>query len=462
MSQPVLNSNANSALLNTLLNTESLRISPEYSTKVIDYPHATNYTKIDAPASTIAEGSQVTIQLLKYGIASQILLNYTKIVTPPTSGTDDGKAGLQAGDIFRVINRVELMSSSRVISTITSEGLQAQIAGLTQSQLIPIYQNAVRERDYDPAQTGATGNGFAFGVSDPTPNFKFALPLRFGLLDQSGILNLGFLENCSIRITFGKLDYCKTGTFTAGNLKDLFLKVRYEVYPEEAMAQIISANYNENDLNVLSSRFYLENPVQQNFLLDASQGAFPLNLLQKGFVDIKNVDVVSKFYIIVRNVGQNPDNTATRALNSLGTGNNLSTPYKISGLALFASGQEILRLNDHEIEYTQMEPNGLAVANSGRSAAMIGTGCGLQNIAILPMGKYTNDMTISNAISLRELNNCRLEVQWYGLPSNGPRTITGGTDITAQTKFQIDVVEETLAIYNIASSTGRIGLSLAN
>ncbi len=455
MSQPVLNSNSNSALLNTLLNTESLRIPAEYSTKIIDYPHAVNYTKIDSNATHISEGSQITIPLLKYGIATQILLNYTKTLTvTTTSGRSQAK--LHAGDIFRVINRVELMSSSRVLSTLTSEGLQAQIAGMTQDQLTPVYSNAVRPRNYDSDNTGTAGNAFAISVMDPTPNFAFSLPLVFGLFEQQGIMNLSFLENCSIRITFGKINcIADKGTIAsdAHPITNLNLTVRYQVYPEEAQAKILASNFNENDLNVLTTRQFFENPIEHSYVANpalSSQGV-PFVYLQNQKVDLKNVDVVSKYYVIVRSKGT-PSNAGTTMPDThQGTGTNLGVPLQISGLALFASGQEILRLNQNEIDYAMLESNGYAVKNNGLLTGF-GTGCGLQNIAVLPIGLFSNHMVITNGMSLRELNNLQLEVQWYATPESA----------TNDSKFQVDVVEETLAIYNIASSTGRIGLSLAN
>jgi len=450
MSQPVLNSNSNSALLNTLLNTESLRIPAEYSTKIIDYPHAVNYTKIDAPSGqTIVEGSQITIPLLKYGIATQILLNYTKKMSTATVSGNE-VALINAGDVFRVINRVELMSSSRVLSTLTSEGLQAQVSGMTESQLVPVYRNAVRGRNYDSGYNSTIAGNFAIGVIDPTPNFAFSLPLVFGLFEQQGIMNLSFLENCSIRITFGKIDG-NGGGGTFSSISDVNLTVRYQVYPEEAQAKILASNFNENDLNVLTTRQFYENPKEHAYIDNPQDTTtVPFKFLQTERVDLKNVDVVSKYYVMVRNKGTDTNGAVSRTISSQGTGTNLGTPLQITSLALFASGQEILRLSQNQLDYAMLESNGYSVKNSGNMLSY-GAGCGLQNIVVLPIGLFSNHMVITNGMSLRELNNLQLEIQWYATPT-----------AVAATKFQVDVVEETLAIYNIASSTGRIGLSLAN
>ena len=445
MSQLLLNSQANSALQNTLLNTESLRIPAEYSTKIIDYPHAVNYTKISADVNNITNNSEITIPILKYGIDTQILLCYTKEITPTAGNT--GTAKVQAGDIFRVINKVELMSSSRVISTMTSEGLQAQVSSLSQSQLIPVYRNALAEREYVANQAG---------TATPSPHFKYALPLRFGLFAQEGIMNLSFLENCSIRVTFGKVDYVNTGT--APTIKDLNLRVRYQVYPEEAMAQILASNFSENDLNVLSSRQYRENAVQQLYSVNPDGGGVaPFTRLQKVTVPIKNVDVVSKFYIMVRRVGTANNSGTVLPANSSGSGINMSNPLPIVSIKLLASGQEIIALDQNEIQYAILEENGLSTGNSGTANNVGSTGCGMENIICLPMGLYTNDMVVSNSISLRELNNCQIEVEFFGQAADG----TGTADNTAS-KFQVDIVESCLAIYNISSSTGRLALSLSN
>jgi len=74
-----------------------------------------------------------------------MIFRYTKNVTV----TGDGvvSAFVQAGDIFNVIDRVEFLSSSRILFTMYSEDLIAQFANLSTDQVCTISSTALKSSD---------------------------------------------------------------------------------------------------------------------------------------------------------------------------------------------------------------------------------------------------------------------------------------------------------------------------
>ena len=129
MSSIINNSNSNSALINTINASES-RMNPNvYSTKTIYPSAATVYTETQKSSGTIGASQSITFDLMKYGIAQQILLCYTKV----------GAAGATAAyDFLDVIDRIELLSASKVIDTLTNRDILAQLSDLQSSQYYPL------------------------------------------------------------------------------------------------------------------------------------------------------------------------------------------------------------------------------------------------------------------------------------------------------------------------------------
>ena len=117
-----LNSNENSALLQSLNQSESKVIPSIYSTKEIYSPSATSWYTITPTSGSSSDGQSISFDLPKYGILQQMIFRYTKNVTVTGSVNS---AFVQAGDIFNVIDRVEFRSSSRIQFTMYSEDLIA-------------------------------------------------------------------------------------------------------------------------------------------------------------------------------------------------------------------------------------------------------------------------------------------------------------------------------------------------
>ena len=134
------NSNANSSLVNTMLGSDSLMNPNVYSTKMIVPPHALTYSPMDpSNGSVITDGSTTNFTINKYGIISQILFSYEKTVTNTgAAGSGDKTVTIGVNDVFSVIDKVDLLSSSRTISTLTRYDLISQFSSLPLVSFTPI------------------------------------------------------------------------------------------------------------------------------------------------------------------------------------------------------------------------------------------------------------------------------------------------------------------------------------
>ena len=357
MSSAVNNSNSNSALINTI-NASSSKMNPDvYSTKTIYPAAATVYQKTDSNSGSIGNGKTLSFQLLKYGIAQQILLTYTK----------GNLHGTNAYDWLEVIDRIELLSSSKVVDTLTNKDILAQLSNLTYSQFKPINDSLIGGRD---------------AVQNGTGKYYFTLPLVFGFMeDPNTNLNLQFNENMSIRVKFGpNSDLSKTDG-TSNAVQDCYLNVRYKNYNEADYSEILTQNYNESELSVMVRGFYDEN---------TSIGTVAANAKNNGVngtpVQLKNTDCVNSFYVMVRKV------QGTTAI--------VNEALPITRVVMTASGQDIFDLRREEFGYSKLCMNGFSVNGSS------GSSC--ENVVKIQTGLYEGGLDggpQSNTMSLRELNN---------------------------------------------------------
>ena len=413
MTSIINNSNANSALVNTL-NASDSKMNPNvYSTKKIYPPAATCYVRTDLASGTVGPGNSVVFNLLKYGIAQQILLCYTKEGNADTT--------LSSGDLFNIIDRIELLSSSKVIAQLTNYDLMAQFSNLEQSQYQVVGEYALKSR-------GA--------IAAAPHQHKYVVPLVFGFFkDINTNLNLQFNEPMSIRIKFGsKLDKVTAGAAIATNpIKDVYLRMRYKAYSESDFAEIVAENYNQPELNTMSTGFYDESA--GTLAIPAANPA--VTAIRTINVALKNTDCVNDFYVFVRRVDK--DGTADATLE----------PVELTNLKFTASGQEIINLTGPELDFTRLAENGFSVKPL---AATTGSNF-ITNCYKIQTGlwEYSGGGTQSNTLSLRELNNPIIEAEF-----------SAATDQAAITNYEIVVVEDCVKIFSTTSSNGRVQIALSN
>ena len=424
MTSIINSSNTNSALIQTVEASDSMSNPSVYNVKPVNPTYAATWVK-NIPINGNAKASSTqNWNLQKYGIIQQILFSYTKTITV---GTAAGNYKIEPHDIFNVIDKIELLSSSRVVAILTAADLAAQFSNLQADEFACVQKTCLTERTN--SGTPATG----------TFKETYVVPLHFGFMDDVNLnLNSSFLETLSVRVSYGPhiqnhTRIPETGSDTAtvaasNELTEVHLRVLYKSLPESATAQMLAQNFSSDSLVQVSTRFYDENPEFQTGELTGEKSVD---------VDLKNTDCVESFYVMARLNGR------TTSGNDRNAGFGPFLP--ITEVKMTGSGQEILTLGERELPYTKLKANGwpTSLGMSGNNAY---DAAGLGNIVKVQQGLY-GCHKLSNTLSLREVNAPRISVK---------------ADFESATEYRIDVCEHTTAIYQIASNTGRLALALSN
>ncbi len=379
--------------------------------------------------SIIQAGGTTNFQVNKYGIISQMLLSYEKRVV--CGGTADNCA-IAANDILSVIEKIELMSSSRTISTLTRFDLLAQLSDLPEDKT-----HAMKSSAYDP-------RGNLGGANTDIVN-KYTLPLVWGLLQNQNTQLMGnFLEPISIKITWGaNLDtlfadttdtaaLVPTTTNLTSAIQNCNLSVRYVNYPEESYAKILANNFSRPSLNQLSTKYYDENRVTRS--VNAAATGITMTC------ELKSTECVESFYFMLFKSQQ-----GGAALGSTGPIRRF-VPHEIQSVKFSGSGQEFFNLDREELAYARLGKDGFAWGQSKETDNLPKT----TRIKKFQMGCY-DTYQLENTLSLREVNNPLVEITFDHTES--------GTDYF---EYTLVVVENCSAIYAISSATGAMNISLSN
>ena len=429
MAQPVLNALNSSAIVNTMLGSESVRNEQIYNTKEINPPHSLTYSSmLPVTGATISGPSQTsTFQVSKYGYIAQMLLKFTKTYTQTGSGTSNTDLKVQANDLFATLERVQLLSSSRVISQLTRFDLMSQFSNLPEDKLYPIRESCLAERAFPNAL-----------ATNETASFDYVVPLHFGFMNSVDLqLDSNFLEPLEVKCIWGDQLNVTDGTtnantaFTA-SINNISLLNRYKVYMEDQNARILSENYDKPQLNILSSRY--EDEVRSSRIIASNTP-----IASKISVELKNTEAVQNFYVIclVSNVGTSA--TTAGVLTDY-------KPHAITNIRFTASGQEICNLSDKDLAYAKVSEDGWAWGASDTST----TGSRLTNVAKFQTGTW-GAYKLSNCFSLRNINAPTIEVSFL--------TIGGSTN---GREYSVHVVEDCSTIFSISSQTGSVAVALSN
>lgn len=417
-----LNSNENSALLQSLNQSESKVIDSIYSTKEIYAPSATSWYTITPSSGSSTDGQSLSWDLPKYGILQQMIFSYDKNVTK-TGAT--ASAFVQPGDIFNVIDRVEFLSSSRILFTMYSEDLIAQFANLSTDQLCTINSTALKG-------TNQSDNA--------TLTETFTVPIVFPMFyDVNTCPNLQFNEPSSLRIVFRSTKLFGgdpgTGTLSSTGVSNSKLMLRYKMYSEADNAQLLASNYESEQLNQLIGKMYKENPV--------SHTTSSANEAYKFTMELKNVDVVEAFNFIVREEAK----SGSGAAGANGASYNALQPIK--SVTLLASGQELCKLDADQLKYMRLTHNGFPTNNLAYGSETFDP-IKLTNAVKIQWGLWSNagGGPWSNGVSMREMNNVVAEVECV-LEKNA-------------TKYTCYCQEVTSCIVSTSSNVGRVAVALSN
>ena len=427
MSNIILSSNENSALLQTLNQSESKVIPSIYSTKEIYAPSSTSWYTITPKTGSATDGQSESWDLPKYGVLQSIVLSYTKSVGFDTQNA--ATVQFPAGDIFNVIDRVEYLSSSRILFTLYSEDIMAQLKDASTDEYSTVRETAVAAKPTATATSPAVAEYSIpivfpfFGNKNTCPNLSFSEPTQVRIVYRN---TGGYVPSVAADIT-----NVATATITSN------LMLRYKMYSEADNAQLLSENYNDEMLNMLVNRNYRENPVSITQAIGSA--AIPNHVFT---MELKNVDVINNYYFMVRGP------SATTA--------NQNELLEIKSVKLMASGQELCSLTANQLLYMKLSENGWPV-NSSYLASQMNDVVKINRVAKIQTGLWSWDKdAFTNGWSQREMNNVVVEIV-----CDIPAGDAVGAGAVAR-KYTCYCQELTSCILSQSSNTGRNQISLAN
>jgi hypothetical protein len=437
MSNPLIASNQNSALVATILESKDAISNPFlYSESGITPPHSVQIINVQPStgANTATAGKSMDFDLPKVGLLRRMTFTGTVTVPDSTGNTVVGLAN--TGHLF-IIDSVELLSSGRRISLLTKEMILAKISDKPE-YVRRAYEQAVHTTDGGTTAAGGVVDGNAVATTGNTRTIMLPLDFFFSNSNKYA-LNTSFVEPLRIRIKYG--NFLHGGEGAAGKYNNTLISVsspellcEYRDLPNNHGDEVIEENFGSGMLTQLIENYTYESP--------ATQQVNTLTASQKVKIDLKETGGVRAMYIVAYVHHDQAGDADARAASD--------TPLQIDHVTFKAGGQTIL---DVPAEYLRFFGNQcddvdkFAVCGTKVTAQDAGT----QNVVKVDFGFDRNNL--SNVISFRELHAPQLEISFK---------TDAFDDLDNTDEVTIQVCHSVAQLMTTQSSTGKINISLSN
>jgi len=433
MSNVLINSNQNSALVATILESSNAIKNPfVYAEDNIIPPHSIQYISVPPvnPSQLVMNGT-LDYDLPKNGLIRRIYVDasFTK-----TTGVDGFP---QSGFLFN-FESIELLSSGRRICLLTTEGMAA-IASST-----PDYVRRAYERSWHMGNSTTT-------VDADVSNSKVCFPIdMFFSEGDRYALNTAFTEPLRIRIKLGNGNNANDGGVSKPHsITQCNLQIEFRELPNNYTDALIEENYGDGMLTQLIKNFTYETPKSYTGTSTATER-------QKFTVDLKENGAVKSLYVMCY-MPHDADPASVKVRQS-------DQFVPIDNIKLTASGQTIMDVPAELLYRWGKSKDGYerCYSTSTALASAAGTlGSTLENIIKIDFGIGGDNC--SNVISFRELSNPQLEITLKPTTNASPDLGQGHALTThAGEVCRCQVVYEVQQLMTTQSSTGRINLSLSN
>jgi hypothetical protein len=446
MSSVLLASNQNSALINTLDQSPSKSNPQVYSLDKL-YPFSSvQYVTHNPTNSSIVLGQSNTFDVLKYGIASQFVLEFEfNISNTAIGGEADANAAQCHNPALQLIDNIELVSSSRVIQRLTRADLLA-IASDGDYEYKAGFNEGIQEGG-DAGSAKAVANNTTFKRA----YINMAFPLLANARTQ---LNTTFLEPQRIVVNWSNEKvYAGGSTLAYGSpeVKNCLLHGRYINYNNTDDSNLLEQNYGDGTLSQLSYEYFDEVPSEAVTLPTTDDTVFGGAGKE---VEIKDTGVVTDMYIML--VAESGDQALSggsavdhEELTELGK------PQPIEEIEFVASGQTIFSGKAKRLAlFGRTDPMSGRHHQSGSSSQSNYTFTnGLSNVYRIQFGQETHKNFPSGGISMRELNRPIIRIK---------RGAYAGYNATQNLKARLHVVLRKHSVVTTESSNGRLVSSINN
>ena len=434
MSNTLINSNQNSALVSTLLESSQAIVNPfVYNEKNIVPPHSVQIVSVPPlnTANLVANGT-VDFDVPKQGVLRRAFLDciFTKIAAA------DHQA--PTGFLY-AFKEIELLSSGRRISLLTTEGIMAKISDM----------DAQARQSYRDALAMGTTALTSSGVQAT----RVVLPLDFFFQDNAKYsLVTNFLEPLRVRVKFSDGGYqIDTGNNNvAPTITQCNLMCEYRELPNNYTDTLIEENYGDGMLTQLINQPTYETP--KTFTFPSSSETTVEREIE---VELKENGAVKSLYLQVF-MHHDQNTSDTQAVQEAS-----NKPLPIKNVKFEAGGQVIMDVPGEYLKYWGRSCNDKNKYYSS-GAALSSAGDNLDNIGeVLKIDFGLDREDTTNVISFRELSNPKLTITMLRELNNATGHGHGITGLRSKTGT-CQVVYETAQLMTTQSSTGRVNLSLSN
>jgi len=459
MSAPVLNSNANSALISTLSSSDALVNPFEYSLeKMLPFgaSYSTDCLPVQGSGQLFSASSVIDFDLPKWGMLRNVCLDF-QIVQANTLKKTSGLGAIGC------IENIELLSSSRRILNLSKKDLLCLYSDYPASQRAGIAKNVIAI----PENTAITlANNIAGKGKHYTLNLPFSL-----LMNHKLNPNLLFQEPQRVRITLsdlvigaGALANHIVPTASVTSIYNPMLKAEYFNPPRELEDKTIQENYSDGSLSVVCYDWADENVSVAGTSIGIGEDYSINNYVE---TEIKDVGVISDiyFYLNLDSTKNATDNTATADQHNRPNQKHTTDardPVPMYRCELSANGQILFSKNHYEMSAWGRKSDGSVPFSCGMDATTNSTV--FDSIYKIPLCLSDDKRYPCGGISLRELHNVRLRVWYQTSFTTGGHHHIGNftTSATYKVKPSLNVMLKKYQILTTESASGRVITSVAN
>lgn len=439
----ILASNASSAVVATVRQS-TLKNPFAYSERDLVPPHALQHLTVAKSGGSVGASSTVNFDIPKQGYACGmwLVLDMPALNVAASDTVADGSVdadgnpitdaigtnvdSIHPAGLYECIKEVRLETSGRVIESLSRENIMARLSNL------PFGARGACERAARMA-----------GDAEDNSTYKAVLYLPFFMYknEYKYSINTSFSEPHRVSVSFTDCT-CKITTestataYTAHTPTDGQLLVHYRNLDDQDQDATINANYGDGLLSRLITR-QVNEAVHTVSAAEIGATAPGHTNTVSTKIDLRQTDAVSAIYVQVKC----PKHTLTAGAGNLKKFLQMGAPLRCKSIKLTASGMTIADVPAEFLQFFGRWGHG-----SGGDGMPAYSASGLDYVYKLDFTTGQGEHT--GIVSLRELSNPRLEIEFYPAFASQPHEVFVSYDA------------ETFLSEN--ASTGRVTLSIAS
>ena len=427
MSNPILTSNQSSAVVATI--NESKTYSPWVynETHRLVSPHAMQVLNISPTSSSVAPGRTVHFDIAKNGLLQGVFLQLnvdyvkqgTETESPAGQNTKMHPEGLLA-----LIDKVRLTTSGRIVEELDKAQILARYSDLPFGHKTAVMGHL---------RAGSSGAS-AFGETKPI----IYLPFYFSVSPERYALFSNFVEPHTVEVvlTDGNIALEADGANTTIRAQSASLLCHYRQLEEPQINEVVQKNYGSGLHTQIVNISKREAYQDLQATAAANDGVTTLTMTK----ELKESEAITSMYVYVECLNAGPNAIL-----------NQKRPLQLEHVTVKFANTTVI---DTPAEFLKIYGRWSMSSDGGDGSVMQPESAegfsNLEKIAKIDFSLDRADGQVSNVVSLREISNPIIQVQFDPLNLNIAST------------YRLHVVYNTATFLTTSSATGRVNLSISS